>query len=696
MIHHPKGKNFTSSIEEEQQRLEELYELNIIQTPSELSFDRITKLASKLFQVPIAFISFMMEDKQWVKSCVGLSNELEEKRLFDRESTFCQYVVTSKRPLIVNDVRQDGRFIHCSLVKDYNACFYAGVPIITKKNNAIGTLSILDNKPRTLSTKELETLIDLSKWVTSEIELRADLIKRTNNEQFIRTLLEITSSNLPFPVKIQQLLELGCSRFHFDWGIFTKISNADYLTVEFATKKSQFPSGTIFFTKDIYSFEMIQSRSPLYIYHAGNQRWKNHLCYKKYQIEEYLGAPIFTGDHIYGSICFYSKHPRHQPVPASNIELLQLMTQWIGMEIERIQSERRLQESQERFQQIAENIKQVFWIYDIKSKKMLYVSPAWEEIWGISENKIYENPAIWDESLHPKDRERIISRLKIIYDLTEYEYRIFRPDGTIRFVRDRIVPIFDEKQKVYRLAGIAEDITEAKRNEDLLRKSDKLAAVGKLAASFAHEIRNPLTSVKGFIQLRSDLVQPYGDVILTELQRIEAIIKEFLVLAKPHQEINFERHDLKKIMEEIILLLQSEAKLHNIKFQLHLTHLPLFIFCEKNHIKQVLFNVLNNAIEAMPEGGWINIHLGYENDKSIYIQIDDEGIGIPEDRLAKLGEPFYSNKEKGTGLGLMVSFKIIENHNGKIHISSEVNKGTSVKIILPFNPFPQLHPHPIA
>jgi PAS domain S-box-containing protein len=695
MIKCPNGKNLKSFKEEEQQRLEELYELNIIQTPSEASFDRITKLASKLFQVPIAFISYMMENKKWIKSGIGLSLELGKKRLFDRETTFCQYVIAEKRPLIVNDIKQDSRFIDFSLVKEYKARFYAGVPIKTKKNNIIGTLSIMDTTPRTFSTKDLETLIDLSKWVTSEIELRADLINRTKNEQSIRTLLEITSSNLPFPVKVEQLLELGCSRFHFDWGIFTKRSNNDSLTIEFATKNSPFSSGTSFFTKDILSFEVIQRRSPLYIHHAGTQGWKTHPCYQKYQIEEYLGAPIFAGDHVYGSICFYSLQPHHHQVPASDIEFLQLMTQWIGMEVERIKSERRLQESQERFQQIAENFKQAFWIYDIKSKKMLYVSPAWKEIWGISENKIYEDPTLWDESLHPNDRERIISRLKEIDQLTEYEYRIFRLDGTIRYIRDRIVPVLDENKEIYRLAGITEDITEAKRSEDLLRKSEKLAAVGKLAASFAHEIRNPLTSIKGFIQLKSDQIQPYGDVILSELQRIEAIIKEFLLLAKPHQEIKFEPHDLKMILEEIILLLQSEANLYNIEFQLHLPNLPMFIYCEKNHIKLVLVNVLNNAIEAMPEGGCIHIRLGIENESSIYIQIDDEGIGIPEERLSKLGEPFYSNKEKGTGLGLMVSYKIVENHNGKIHISSEVNKGTSVKIILPYNPITQLSPLPM-
>lgn len=234
---------------------------------------------------------------------------------------------------------------------------------------------------------------------------------------------------------------------------------------------------------------------------------------------------------------------------------------------------------------------------------------------------------------------------------------------------------------------IFRNITEKREMEDQLRKSDTLTVVGELAAGIAHEIRNPMTALKGFIQLlqnsmNEDQYAMYFDVITSELKRIESIITEFLVLAKP-QAISYQRKSVTVIMKETLDLLSAQASLDNVQFVTSIEEGLPDIYCEPNQLKQVFINILKNAIEVMPKGGTASVALSKEDGEQVLISIRDEGIGIPEDKLKKLGEPFYTTKDRGTGLGLMVSYKIVEEHNGTIEVSSELGKGTTFRIRLP-------------
>ncbi|GGB46726.1 PAS domain S-box protein [Fictibacillus barbaricus] len=340
-----------------------------------------------------------------------------------------------------------------------------------------------------------------------------------------------------------------------------------------------------------------------------------------------------------------------------------------------------LRESEERFRQFAENAKDVFWMKDYETRKLLYVSKAYEHIWELEDSETFVS--VFDE-VHPEDNESVQEFIKsIAQGESQIEYRIQGKNKKVRWIRTRAFPITNDQEEIYRIAGISEDITDLKEKEELLRKSDKLTVVGELAAGIAHEIRNPLTSIKGFVQLmKPDMEDLHSEIILSEMDRIESIINEFLVLAKPHQETVFQQRSVNDFIRQTITLLDSEANLNNVQFDTHLRYVPN-ILCEGNQIKQVIINVIKNAIESMLNGGTIFVETGIHDEGYVFIKITDQGEGISEERLAKLGEPFYSNKEKGIGLGLMVSLKIIENHHGNITFESILGIGTTVTILLP-------------
>jgi signal transduction histidine kinase len=170
--------------------------------------------------------------------------------------------------------------------------------------------------------------------------------------------------------------------------------------------------------------------------------------------------------------------------------------------------------------------------------------------------------------------------------------------------------------------------------------------------------------------------------MLSELNRIEYIISEFLVLAKP-QNVVYKERDVRPLLEHIIALAETHAIMHNVQIAaVYEKELPL-VKCEENQLKQVFLNLLKNAVEAMSGGGEVRVEVRWEQQKNLLIRFVDQGCGIAEERIPKLGEPFYTTKEKGTGLGLMVSYKIIENHGGTINVISRERKGTTFEIRLP-------------
>lgn len=259
-------------------------------------------------------------------------------------------------------------------------------------------------------------------------------------------------------------------------------------------------------------------------------------------------------------------------------------------------------------------------------------------------------------------------------------------DKSEYWVDTTLVPFQSAEGKTTHFLSLGHDITEKKKSEEMLHQQDKLAAVGQLAAGVAHEIRNPLTSMKGYTEyLQLDEKDPqrleYLEIILDEIDRVNQIVEEFMVLAKP-KSVKLETKNIIPVIKTVLSLVEFDARKRNVSLNFESVHDLILVRCDENRLKQVFLNFVKNGMEAMPNGGSITVKSELK-EEHVQISIEDTGVGIPPEKLKKLGEPFYTTKKKGNGLGLMVSFKIIEGHNGRVFVESEVNKGTTFNILLP-------------
>ncbi|WP_342429985.1 EAL domain-containing protein [Neobacillus sp. FSL H8-0543] len=349
----------------------------------------------------------------------------------------------------------------------------------------------------------------------------------------------------------------------------------------------------------------------------------------------------------------------------------------------RKKAERALQESEAKYRLIAENMMDIVMLLDMNGM-ILCASPSLGKVMG-NPLKLYVGKSSFD-LIHPDDKQSVMMGFEhVLNTMTplRMEARLLNINGKSVLFEGLGTPVLGENGDPEHFILVGRDITEKREMEEQLSKSEKLSVVGQLAAGVAHEIRNPITSIKGFIQLLEEgiMKKEFFKVISKEFKQVEEILEEFINLAKP-KEIQLKKVNIKTIIKEVETLLKPEANLKNVEiFQEYKQNLPQ-IMCDTNQIKQVFINIIKNSIEAIPKNGFVELQGSIEG-KNVLIKIIDNGIGVSEERVQKLGEPFYSNKEKGTGLGLMICFRIVREHNGSIKVKSKENEGTTVEVRLP-------------
>ncbi len=394
---------------------------------------------------------------------------------------------------------------------------------------------------------------------------------------------------------------------------------------------------------------------------------------------------------------------------------------------EQVKAERALHESEQRFRQLAANLREVFWLSSLDGRQIYFISPAYEEISGRSCESLIARPESWLDAVHPEDREVVLANLEKQSrgEFAEYEYRIIRPDGEVRWIETHVSPVRNEEGEIYRSAGSAQEITKRKRAEALaesqqqqLIQADKMASLGILVSGVAHEINNP----NNFIMLNGEILSMAWQNIMPILQKYYEDNGDFLLAGMPytraHAKIGqlisgisegatrigkivealggFARQDAGDLNQTVDPNTVTESAMvivnNLIKKSTHAVSVDLAENLPKirgnpQQLEQVIINLITNSCQALqsPQKR-LFISTSYNNRSDmITIRVRDEGEGIPPENLNHIIEPFFTTKRDtgGTGLGLSVSYNIVKNHGGHLHFTSRFGKGTTATVMLP-------------
>lgn len=293
--------------------------------------------------------------------------------------------------------------------------------------------------------------------------------------------------------------------------------------------------------------------------------------------------------------------------------------------------------------------------------------------------------------ISPADRTRTLEAIERVLETGAkylgYKLEYHGIDGDVSYINMNIAQLRDHVGEMLGLVIIFEDVTREIRMENEMRRISELAAIGQLAASIAHELRNPLSSIKGAAQyIRKEyedhiLMCEFLDIIIEEVNVLNKITTEFLDFARPTR-FNLKETDVNDVLFRLLQFMQMDISKHAVEVEQSLAYDIPRVIADDKQLEQVFRNVILNALQAMPEGGKLSVQTSAEQE-GVSIAISDTGLGITEEQLKQIFVPFFTTKTKGTGLGLSIVQKIVENHGGRVGVNSEIGQGTTFKVYLP-------------
>jgi len=350
-----------------------------------------------------------------------------------------------------------------------------------------------------------------------------------------------------------------------------------------------------------------------------------------------------------------------------------------------------LKQTQDYTRQVVANMANGLLSINIKGKIVSYNQLALELL-GLQEDEMQE---INLKNLIDFEATGIHNTLTQCESVLDREIEYQRESGAIMPIALSVTPILEKADICIGAVIVLRDLSEIKQLEEKVRRSQKLAAIGELSAGVAHEIRNPLSSIRGFAQyLRHALAdrpqeQEYAEIMVNEVDRINSVVNDLLTFARP-MEPEPTPTDMMELIKHAVRLVQADAKSHDVSIRKNISPDLRKISLDTKQMTQVLLNLLLNSLQEVAERG--SIEVGAELDASgtrLHLWVEDDGPGIPADTRQKIFDPFFTTREKGTGLGLAIVHKIVENHSGEIRIDSPLpgkSQGSRFTITIPVSP----------
>ncbi|MCC5468637.1 PAS domain-containing protein [Pelosinus sp. Bkl1] len=330
---------------------------------------------------------------------------------------------------------------------------------------------------------------------------------------------------------------------------------------------------------------------------------------------------------------------------------------------------------------LAENAVDVIYrIRILPELKVEYISPSILAVTGYTSEKFYADSQLFESLIHPDDLLlfKQYANNPSLRNHLPFKYRLIHKDKSTVYIEQNYHPTYDEAGNLVIREGILRDVTARDNLEQVAAHADRMNLIGEMAASVAHEVRNPLTTIRGYLQMMvtKDELSNYKNrftLMMEELDRANIIISEYLLLAK-NKKTELKECSLNLIVDKLFPLIQANAAASNVLVKLELKEIST-LYLDENEIRQLLLNLVRNGVEAMPEGGELVICTDLEQDK-IVLSVKDQGTGLPAHVLENLGTPFITTKASGTGLGLPICYRIANRHNAVIDVKTN-DQGTT-------------------
>ncbi len=665
------------------ERLSALREIQLLDTAPEAHFDAVVNLSRRLFGVPIALVSLLDADRQWFKARCGL-----DVSGTSRDVAFCAYTILSDELLVVEDAANDARFQANPLVTgEPRIRFYAGAPLALEPGLRIGTLCLIDTAPRSFSEEDRTALRELAEVVISHLRLhRANGTIRLEAQQRLVTQRQLLRNE----AFLRSVLD----------------SSTDCIKVVELDGSLSFMNAHGLCAMEIESFDAIKGAQ-------WAQLWPQETASR---VREAMAEAASGKTDRFEAFCPTAKGtPKWWDVSVSPVQkpdgqIVSLVS--VSRDItERTRSEVALREGEERLRLALDAGHLATWDWDMVTGKVVW-SDQHYTLLGYEVGEITPSYEVWAERVHPNDLREAQERIRAAQDERQrydHTFRFLHPSGHVVWCEAHGQFTYDGTGAATRMVGVLRDITEQKLAQDALKEAKAAAeqaneAKSEFLATMSHEIRTPLNGIMGLTELLQD--KDYGDPELK--RRLEQLkVSSSALLTVVNDVLDFSKIEAGAVELEPApfwpraMTTSCANMVRDLAAKKGLTLVvdtgatpPSRVIGDEPRLRQVLLNLLNNAVKFTP-AGTVHLVLEHEPDEAggekLRFTVKDTGIGIPRDKQSRLFERFrqvdgsHTRQYGGTGLGLAISKSLVELMGGRIGLESQEGKGTSVwfELVLP-------------
>lgn len=667
-------------------RLSALKATELLDTPPEERFDRITRLAARAFDVPICLVSLVDRDRQWFKSCFGLG-----VRETSRDISFCGHTILNADSLVVENALQDERFADNPLVTgEPGIRFYAGAPLEDRNGFRLGTLCLIDKKPRAFSSDNQKTLRDFANLVERELhyqELGAYYAERT---QALNILNDISlDSSGSVSERIERALVIASEYLQVETAIVSNITG-DVYTVLWHHERHQksLNDGMTLPLEQTYCSLLAAHGSVLAIDHMARSRFREHPCYRQFQLESYLAAPVWIDDELFGTLNFSSSSPRRPGFTETEKTFVNLLGRWVADIIQQ-------QKHTEILDKLVANAPGMLYQYRLwpdGHSSFPYASNGVQSIYQVTAQQITEDASPVFERIHPDDLPVVADSIQTSADhLTPWtqKYRVRWQDGSWHWVEGKARPERLPDGSVL-WHGYIVDIDERHKVEEM--KSQFISTV-------SHELRTPLTSIAGSLGLINsgslghlpEKAQQMVSIALRNTEQLKYLINDLLDIEKlvsGRMPVHPTKQPVAPVIKESIECLMPYLESRKIQVIQQQNHPDAKAWFDKQRLSQALSNLLSNAAKFSEEGASVKVATEAFPDH-FRISVKDHGTGIPDSFRSRIFQKFAqadsssTRGKQGSGLGLAITREIMTLMGGKVDFESKEGKGTTFWLELP-------------